>query len=690
MTTIIVISCSNDPYPPIAKVSPDTTRIHGIELIDNYAWLKDKTRENREVLDYILAENKYTNKMLKKTEKFQSSLFREFVDRIKENDQSVPIKIDNYLYYSKKEKGKQYSIYCRKLIKPNTKEEVYLDLNQLSKGHEFYSVIEMKVSPDHNFLAYGVDTTGAEDYTLVIKDLSTENYLKDRIPLVNDIAWANDNKTIFYSTSDQAGRSYKINKHKIGTDPQIDKLIFTETDERFWVWLSKTKDKKFIILGTDSKTTTERWFLNTDDADGEFQLIEPRIEGHDYDVFSHEKDFYIVSNKNAKNNKLMITSIQKPSREYWQEVIPTRSNVLLNADVYKNFLVLTERERGIENMRVINLKNDEEYYIDFPELIYSFNTWNNTEYDSPLLRFTYESLVTPFVVYDFNMETKEKTKLKQQEVLGGFDPREYSSERIFVEAEDGSEIPISIVYKKDLFQKDGRNPLYLTAYGAYGDSSDPYFSTTRLSLLNRGIVYAIAHVRGGKEMGEYWYDQGKMLNKKNTFTDFIACAEHLKEKKYAGKLIIDGGSAGGLLVGAVTNMRSDLFKGVIADVPFVDMLNSMLDPNLSAVVSEYEEWGNPNDQIYFDYIRSYSPYENVIPQDYPNILALAGFYDTRVNYWEPAKWVAKLRVNKTNDNLLLLHTNMNAGHGGSSGRYDYLKEIALTYTFVFDILKIEK
>jgi len=686
----LFIGCTIDPQPPIAKVIPDTTYIHNVELIDNYAWLKDKTRKQADVLEYINAENEYTLKVMKKTEKLQQSLYHEFIDRIKETDVSVPIKKDNYLYYSRKEEGKQYSIYCRKLIQSDAVEEVYLDINELAEGHEFYSIIERKVSPDHNLLAYGLDTTGAEDYSLVIKDLRTGNYLKDKIPLISDIVWANDNQTIFYSTTDPAGRSYKIFRHKIGTDTKYDNLMFTENDERFWVWLSKTRDKKFIILGTGSKTSTEYWFLNTNNPDGDFTIIEPRSEGHEYYVLSHEDNFYIVTNINAKNNKLMITSINKPSQKNWQEVIATRSNVLLNAEVSQDHLILTEQVKGIEKLRIINLRNENEYYIDFPEPIYTFYTWSSTEYNSSILRFTYESFVTPYVVYDFNMDTKEKELLKQQEVLGDYNSDEYLSERIYATADDGSEIPISLVYKKDLFHKDGSNPFYLTAYGAYGDDFDPYFSSSRLSLLDRGIVYAIAHVRGGKEMGEHWYEQGKMLNKKNTFTDFIACAEFLKQENYAGKLIIDGGSAGGLLIGAVTNMRPDLFHGIIADVPFVDVLNSMMDPTLSAVVSEYEEWGNPNDEVYFNYIRSYSPYDNVIPQDYPHILALAGFYDTRVNYWEPAKWIAKLRANKTNDNLLLLQTNMNAGHGGSSGRYDYLKEIALTYAFVLDILGIEK
>ncbi|MDP8267642.1 MAG: S9 family peptidase [Candidatus Tenebribacter davisii] len=691
LTIILLLfsGCKQNLQQPVARVIPDTTHINGVELIDNYAWLKDKTRERPDILKYIEAENNYTSSVMKKTKRLQQNLFKEFKERIIEDDMSVPVKKGSYYYYSRKENNKQYSIYCRKKDSLEADEEIYLDVNEMAKDKKFYSIIDLKVSPDNNLLAYGVDTTGAEDYLLVIKDLETSKYLKDKIPLISDIDWANDNKTLFYSTTDYAGRTNKIYRHIIGTEQKNDKLIFTENDEHFWVWLSKTRNKKYIILGTASKTSTERWFLNTNNPSGEFKLIEPRSENHDYYVLSHENDFYIVTNYKAENNKLMVTSVDHPSKDNWQEVIAGRSDVLLYAEVFQDHLILTEQKNGVEKLKIMNLNSNTEYYVDFEEPIYTFYTWGSSEYDSNILRYTYESLVTPYVIYDYNMDTKERTILKQQQILGNFDKSDYFSERIYAEAEDGSKIPISLVYKKDLFYKNGMNPVYLTAYGAYGDDFDPYFSSLRLSLLDRGIIYSIAHVRGGTEMGEYWYEQGKMLNKKNTFTDFITCAEYLKKEQYADKIIINGGSAGGLLVGAVTNMRPDLFFGVVADVPFVDILNTMLDPSLSAVVSEYQEWGDPNDPVYFDYMRSYSPYDNVTRQDYPHILILAGFYDTRVNYWEPAKWVAKLRANKTNDNQLLLWTNMNAGHSGSSGRYDYLHEISLEYAFILNILSLK-
>jgi len=683
------ISCNIKPQPPIAKVIPDTTYVHNVELIDNYAWLKDKTRKDPAVLEYVNAENEYTQKVMRRTEKMQKILFHEFKSKINDDDVSVPVKINDYYYYYRKEANKQYSIYCRKKGSLDADEEIYLDVNKIAEGYKFFSIIEKKISPDHRCLAYGVDTTGAEDYTLVVKDLVSNKLLTDTADKIGDLAWANDNKTIFYSTEDHTGRTHQIYRHVLGNDVTEDELIFTEEDERFWVWVARSEDNNYLILGSGSKTTNERWILDANNPFTDFNIIQPRIEGHQYYIYPHNKELYILTNNKADNNRIMKTRIAKPSMQNWQEVISHRDSVRINLDVFNEFLAIKERVNGIDILRIVNIETMNSYYIDFPDPIYAFYTWS-TDFYSPTLRFTYESLTSPYSIYDLNVNTCDKVLLKQQEIMKDFDPEDYVSERIFAKAEDGSNIPISIVYRKDLFNKNGKNPVYLTAYGAYGDNSDPYFSSSRLSLLDRGIVYAIAHVRGGKEMGEHWYEKGKMLNKKNTFTDFIACSEFLKQEKYAGKLVIDGGSAGGLLMGAVTNMRPDLFQGVIADVPFVDVLNSMMDPTLSAVVSEYEEWGNPNDEIYFNYIRSYSPYDNVIAQDYPHILVLAGFYDTRVNYWEPAKWIAKLRANKTNDNLLLLQTNMNAGHGGSSGRYDYLKEIALAYTFVLDVLGIEK
>ncbi len=689
---VILASCTKEPVPPIAKVLPDTTCIHGVTLIDNYAWLKDKTRTEPEVLDYINAENKYTKQKMKRTKRFRKKLYREIVSRMSDKDLSVPVKRDKYYYYSRREKDKQYSIYCRKKSSLNAEEEIYLDINELAKGYDFYSIYSISISPDHRFLAYSADTTGAEKYSLSVKDLETNEYLEDTIFPISDITWANDNKTFFYTIEDETGRSNKIYRHILGTEEKEDELIFTEEDERFWAWVTKSKNREYIIIGTSSKTTSERWFLNADDPFGEFRIMEPRKQEHSYYVLFHSDKIFIITNDNAENFKLMEATIQNPSRKYWKEVIPHRDSVRISCDVFKDYLVISELSGGLEKLRIMDIDSEESHYVDFPEPIYTFYTWSGTEFDSPILRYTYESLVTPYSIIDYNMKTRGKEVKKQKEVVGGYEPEKYISERFLAETDDGTKIPISLVYRKDLFQKNGENPLYLTAYGAYGDRFDPYFSSARLSLLNRGVIYAIAHVRGGGEFGKTWYDQGKMLNKKNTFTDFICCAEFLISEKYTDKdkLIIDGGSAGGLLIGAVTNMRPDLFLGVIADVPFVDVINTMLDPTLSAVVSEYEEWGNPNDKEYFDYILSYSPYDNIEAKDYPNILVLAGFHDPRVNYWEPAKWVAKLRATKKDDNLLLLQTNMVAGHGGSSGRYDYLKEVALTYSFIFNVLGIEE
>lgn len=681
------LSCNNQTQPPIAKISPDTTYIHNVKLIDNYAWLKDKTRKDPDVLEYVNSENEYTNKIMKKTGKLQKKLFHEFKDKIREDDVSVPVKIGDYYYYYRKEALKQYSIYCRKKGNLEAEEEIYLDVNEIAKGFKFFSIIERKISPNHRFLAYGVDTSGAEEYSLVIKDLSTNEVLNDVANKIGDIAWANDNRTLFYSTEDHAGRTHQIYRHVLGNSATEDQLIFTEEDERFWVWIARSNDDNYLILGSGSKTTNERWILDADNPEASFEIIQPRIKDHLYYIFPHSEELYILTNHEAANNRIMKTKISSSTLNNWQEVILHRDSVRIDLDVFSEYLAIKERVNGIDELRIVNIETMKSFYVDFPDPIYSFYTWN-TDFYEPTLRFTYESLTSPYSIYELNVNTYKKILLKQQEIMEDFDSNDYFSERIFAQVDDGSKIPISLVYKKDMFTKDGTNPIYLTAYGAYGDNFDPYFSSARLSLLDRGVVYAIAHVRGGKEMGEYWYEQGKMLNKKNTFTDFIACSEFLKQESYTNKLIIDGGSAGGLLMGAVTNMRPDLFHGVIADVPFVDVLNSMLDPTLSAVVSEYEEWGNPNEEIYFNYIRSYSPYDNVTRQDYPPMLVLAGFYDTRVNFWEPAKWVAKLRANKTDDNLLLLQTNMNAGHGGSSGRYDYLKEIALTYAFVLNILGI--
>ncbi len=680
----MLISCSQTPEPPMAKIAADTLHIHNETLIDDFAWLKDKNRTDPEVLEYLHAENEYTENLMNNTKNLQNKLFQEFKERIPENDVSVPFQKGRYFYYQRREEKKQYTIYCRKKNSLEAEEEIYLDVNKLAASKDFLSVIEIKVSPDHRYLAFAVDTTGAEKYTLQIKDLFQNQMLSENIAEVGDIAWANDSHTLFYSKQDEAGRTYQIYRHRLGNDEKEDDLIFTEKDDRFWLWISRSRDENYLLLGSDSKMTTERWLLNADHPSGKFQLIEPRQQGHQYFVYPHQNELFILTNYQAKNNRIMQTKIAKPRKKFWQEVIPHRDSVYIDLVLFSEYLVIKERSNGSEKLRIFQISNKNSYYINFPDPIYTFYVWK-INYKSEILRYSYESLTSPLSVFEVNMKTKAKKLLKEQEVKKDFNKDNYCSERFFAESDEGTEIPISIVYHKDLY--DGTNPMLLTGYGAYGDNFDPYFSSSRLSLLDRGISYAIAHVRGGKEMGEEWYEQGKMLNKKNTFTDFIACSQFLLENKIAGKLIIEGGSAGGLLVGAVCNMRPDLFYAAIADVPFVDVLNTMLDPTLSAVVSEYEEWGNPQDFEQYKYILSYAPYENVSAQDYPHILALAGFYDTRVNYWEPAKWVAKLRKTKTDDNLLLLLTDFSAGHSGASGRYDYLKEIAFTYSFILKVLK---
>ncbi len=677
--------------PPVAKIIPEADTLHGDVRIDNYYWLRD--RANPEVIEYLEAENKYTEDIMKHTEKFQKQLYKELLGRIKETDLSVPEKIDDYYYYSRTEEGKQYRIFCRKKGELNAKEEILLDQNELAKGYDYFRIGAFEITLDHQLLAYSIDTTGSETYTLYIKDLNTGELLKDEIKDIDDyIAWTNDSKTIFYATQDATRRPYKVYRHSLGTTQKEDKIVYHEKDEAFYVYISKTKSKKYLLITSGSKTTTEIRYLNANSPKDSFKIIHPRQHKMKYYIDHHNDKFYILTNDNAKNFKLMEVSVHNPLKKNWKEVIPHRNSIKIDDfSVFKSHLVVYERENGLKKIRIMNLVNNEIHYVDFPEPVYSFRQGANPDFNSKILRFTYMSLVTPRSVFDYNMDTRSRELKKQYEILGGYDPSLYQSERIFAQAQDGTMIPISLVYKKGMV-KNGSNPLFLTGYGAYGASFDPYFSSNRLSLLNRGFIYAIAHIRGGGEMGEYWYEQGKYFNKMNTFTDFITCAEHLIAEKYTSsdKLVINGASAGGLLMGAVANLRTDLFKAVIADVPFVDVLNTMLDSSLPLTVLEYEEWGNPNEKEYYDYMKSYSPYDNVEAKEYSNMLITAGLNDTRVSYWEAAKWTAKLRALKIDNNLLLLKTNMGAGHGGASGRYDYLKDIAFEFVFIFDLLGIKK
>ncbi|MDP8226708.1 MAG: S9 family peptidase [Candidatus Celaenobacter polaris] len=678
------------PKPPIAKKIPYETSIHDTILVDNYHWMKDKSRTDPEVIAHIEKENAYTDSVLFHTTELQEQLFQEIVGRIQETDMTVPVRIDSFYYYWKDIEGKEYSLYCRKKCVPDAEEEIVIDINELASGYEFYDVSDLAVSPDHRYIAYAVDTTGAERYTLTVKNINENTFLHDTAYPVSDVVWAQDNITLFYTTENESGRSDKLYRHVLGTEQKDDELIYQENDRAYYVWIYKSRSREYLILTAGSETTYEIRYLKADDPFGEFKIVQPREQGHRYYICPHMDEFYIVSNDDAKNYKVMVTSIQHPGKENWKEFIPHRDSVSIDIDVFKDYMVIYERENALEKIRILDLNKKEEHYIDFPEPICSVYSRGNPNFDTQFFRFSYESMVTPYSIYDYNMETRERELKKQQEIPSGYDASNYKSERIFAQAKDGTKIPISLVYKKDLFTKDGKNPLLLYAYGSYGDCMDPYFSTTRLSLLNRGFVYAIAHVRGGGENGKQWYEQGKLLNKKNTFTDFIACEEYLIREHYtsAEKLVIEGASAGGLLIGAVLNMQPELCEITIADVPFVDLIYTSLDTTLSAVEWHYDEFGNPLDKGDFDYMLSYCPYQNVKAQYYPHILAFGGFYDTRVNYWEPAKWIAKLRDKKLDTNPALLKIQL-SGHGGASGRFSYYREVALKYAFVFDILGIE-
>ena len=677
--------------PPIAKILPVVDSMFGQVRTDNYNWLRDDDRSDPEMLDYLKAENEYVDAVLYPTKELQEQLYQEMKSRIKETDLSVPARKGDYYYYSRTEEGEQYKIYCRKQGSLDADEEIILDVNQLAEGKDFMSVGARVVSPNGKLLAFSTDEKGNERYTLRIKNLETGDMYQDRIEnSTTDVVWAADNQTLFYTTPDDAWRPYKLWRHKLGDDPTNDPVIYQEDDESFWMGVEATKDEKYVLLALESQTSSEYRFLKADNPTGPFKLLQARTPDLEYDVEHHEGEFFIVTNDNALNFKLVKASVRRPSRDNWTDVIAHRPVVKLDGiDMYAEYLVLYERENGLKQVSVRPFKG-ETYRIGFPEPVYAVYGESNPEYNSNVTRFKYQSLTTQKSIYDFDMATKKRELKKQREVLGGYSADDYQSERIMATAADGTQVPISIVYKKGTAM-DGSSPLYLTGYGSYGSSRDPYFSSNRLSLLDRGFIYAMAHVRGGGEMGRQWYLDGKLFNKKNTFTDFIACGEHLVSKKFTSsdRLVIAGGSAGGLLIGAVVNMAPDLAEIAVASVPFVDVVNTMLDASIPLTVVEYEEWGNPNVEDYFNYMLSYSPYDNVEAKGYPHMYIEGGLHDTRVGYWEPAKWVAKLRALKTDDNLLLLKTNMGAGHGGASGRYDYLKEIASEFAFVLDVLEID-
>jgi oligopeptidase B len=672
--------------PPVAQVVRRVELVHGELREDDYFWLRD--RSDPAVLAYLEAENRYTATVMRHTENLQERLYQEMRGRIKETDLSVPERLDEYLYYSRTEAGGQYPILCRRRGE-DTAEEILLDQNPLAVGHEYFRLGAGAVSPDHRLLAYSVDTSGSEEFTLFIKDLSSGELLAESIPNTSHgVAWANDSRTLFYTVLDQAHRPCRLYRHIVGTNPAEDVLVYFEPDASFFLDVGRTRSRRYLLLDISSHSTSEVRFMSADRPEDPFSLVQPRATGVEYTVTHHGDRFFITTNDGAPNFRLVEAPVATPGREHWTPVLPYRPSVKLDAtDAFKDHLVIFERASGLRQIRVLELISGEEHLVSFPEPVYTVRAHANPEFETTLLRFTYTSLVTPSSVIDYDMAQRSWTVRKQTEVLGGYDSALYRSERCFATAPDGTPVPVSLVYRLPL-QLDGERPLLLYGYGAYGLSYDPIFSSNALSLLDRGFVVAIAHVRGGEEMGRSWYEGGRLLNKRNTFTDFIAAAEHLIGTGYTSpdRLVISGGSAGGLLMGAVSNMRPDLFSIVLADVPFVDVVNTMLDASLPLTVIEYDEWGNPSERASYDYIRSYSPYDNVRPMHYPHILVTAGLNDPRVAYWEPAKWTAKLRAKKMDQNQLLLRTNMGAGHGGPSGRYDYLREIAFKYAFVLDVL----
>lgn len=684
---------STDLLAPKAKVIPKSLEKHKDIRIDNYFWMNE--RENPEVIDYLNQENTYYNSMTAHTKDFQKDLFEEMKGRIKEDDQSVPYLYNGYYYITRFEIGQDYPIYSRKKGSLSANEEILFNCNDLAKGHSFFQLGGLSVSPDNKFATFGVDTVGRRIYTIQIKNLETGEILSDKIENVTGgSVWANDNKTIFYTRQDKVTlRADKIFRHKLGTNSADDVLVFDEKDDTFNVSVSKEKSKKYIVIGSGSTLTTEYRILNSDNPDGEFTVFQPRVRGLEYSISHFGDSFYVLTNKDkATNFKLMKTPENATSKENWKDLIPHRKEVLIeDIEIFRNYLVVEERSNGLNHIRIMPWSGAGEYYLPFGSETYNAYTTTNVDFDTDVLRYSYQSLATPSSVIDFNMTTKEKEIKKEQQVLGGkFDKNNYIEERIWATATDGTKVPISIVYRKEL-KKDGKNPLLLYAYGSYGITMDTYFSSTRLSILDRGFVFAIAHIRGGEDLGRQWYEDGKLLKKKNTFTDFIDCSKHVIKEKYTSPehLYAEGGSAGGLLMGAVVNMAPELYNGVIAQVPFVDVITTMLDDSIPLTTGEYDEWGNPNVKKYYDYMLSYSPYDNVTAQKYPNMYVSTGLHDSQVQYWEPAKWVAKLRTKKTGDTVLFLNTNMDAGHGGASGRFEALKELAKEYSFLLDLEKIK-
>ncbi|NLR61269.1 S9 family peptidase [Chitinophaga polysaccharea] len=691
----ILLSCNEkkhtmndqaDIKPPVAEKIAKELSIHGDKRIDNYYWMND--REDPKVISWLKAENAYLDTILAPEKKLREKLFDEMKSRIKETDMSVPYLKNGYYYYTRFEQGKEYPVYCRKKGSLEATEQIILNVNELAAGHAYCHVGGLSVSTDAKLLAYGIDTVSRRRYTIHIKNLETNELLPDVITETTATScWANDNKTLFYARKDTVTlRADRIMRHTLGT--ATDKEIYHEADETFDVAISKTKSGKYIVINSESTLSSESRVLDADKPNDAFHVFQPREKDMLYTIDHRDDKFYIVTNWEALNFRLMEAPLGKTSRQNWKELIPHRADVLLEGvELFKDFTVLEERKGGLTQIRVINDKTHTDKYLAFSEAAYTASVGNNPEMDSKELRYHYTSMITPNSVYDYNMETGKSELKRQQEVLGGYDPKDYASERLFATATDGTKIPISIVYKKT-FEKNSKSPLLLYGYGSYGHSLNASFDGDLLSLLDRGFAFAVAHVRGGQEMGRQWYEDGKMMKKKNTFTDFIACANYLVQQHYtdSAHLYAMGGSAGGLLMGAVANMAPALFNGIVAQVPFVDVVTTMLDESIPLTTGEFDEWGNPKNKEAYDYMKSYSPYDNVAHTAYPNMLVTTGLHDSQVQYWEPAKWVAKLREMKTDHHLLLLHTNMEAGHGGASGRFKALEEVALEYAF---LLKLE-
>ncbi len=670
---------------PRAEKKPFELTFHGDTRIDNYYWLRE--RENPEVIKYLEEENTYLDEELKNVKPLQDNLYKEITARIKQTDISVPYKYNGYWYFNRYEKGKEYPVYCRKMESMEAPEEIMLNVNEMAKGFKYFHVAGASVSPDNKMIAYGVDTVSRRMYTLYFKNLETGEILSDVISKFSGaLAWSNDNKTVFYARKDEDTlRSYQICRHELGTGTEKDVLIFEEKDETYSCSVHKTKSKKYIMLGSYAKMSSEYQILEADNPLGQFRIFHPREKNHEYDVNHYEDKFYIVTNQDAKNFRLMESGLQNTNKENWKELIPHREDVMLEGiDIFKDYLVVSERKDGLAKIRVINWNSQkEEHYLDFGEEAYLAYTSVNPEFDTRILRYGYTSLTTPNSVFDYDLSTREKTLLKQEEVIGSFNADDYETKRLYAAAGDGTLIPISLVYKKGL-NKTGKNPLLLYGYGSYGITIDPAFSSVRLSLLDRGFVFAIAHIRGSQIYGRQWYEDGKLLKKINTFTDFNDCANFLIREKYTSPqhLYAIGGSAGGLLMGAIINMKPKLYHGIIAAVPFVDVVTTMLDESIPLTTGEYDEWGDPRIKEYYDYIKSYSPYDNVKAQDYPNMMVTTGLHDSQVQYWEPAKWVAKLRDMKTDNNLLVMHCNMETGHSGASGRFERHKDTSREYAFL--------